>query len=61
MRKFILSTREMLGYVQTKMGEGQIGIKKIKVPYCVFIFKLAGWDFGYCGHYWPTVPVPGDR
>jgi hypothetical protein len=20
-----------------------------------------GWDFGYCGHYWPTVPAPDDR
>jgi hypothetical protein len=19
-----------------------------------------GWDFGYCGHYWPLVPAPGD-
>jgi hypothetical protein len=18
------------------------------------------WDFGYCGHYWPIVPAPGD-
>jgi hypothetical protein len=24
-------------------------------------FKLAGWDFGYCGHYWPIVPDPDDR
>jgi hypothetical protein len=24
-------------------------------------FYLVGWDFGYCGHYWPIVPVPGDR
>jgi hypothetical protein len=23
-----------------------------------FFFKLVGWDFGYCGHYWP---VPDDR
>jgi hypothetical protein len=20
-----------------------------------------GWDFGYCGHYWPIVPAPDDR
>jgi hypothetical protein len=26
----------------------------------LFIFKLVGWDFGYCGHYWPVVPAPGD-
>jgi hypothetical protein len=26
-----------------------------------FFFKLVGWDFGYCGHYWPIVPAPGDR
>jgi hypothetical protein len=26
-----------------------------------FFFKLAGWDFGYCGHYWPIVPAPDDR
>jgi hypothetical protein len=25
------------------------------------IKKLAGWDFGYCGHYWPIVPTPDDR
>jgi hypothetical protein len=24
-------------------------------------FNLVGWDFGYCGHYWPIVPVPDDR
>jgi hypothetical protein len=22
------------------------------------IKKLAGWDSGYCGHYWPIVPAP---
>jgi hypothetical protein len=22
---------------------------------------LVGWNFWYCGHYWPTVPAPGDR
>jgi hypothetical protein len=27
----------------------------------VFFFKLVGWDFGYCGHYWPIVPAPDDR
>jgi hypothetical protein len=25
-----------------------------------FFFQLAGWDFGYCGHYWPIVPAPDD-
>jgi hypothetical protein len=20
-----------------------------------------GWDFGFCGHYWPIVPAPDDR
>jgi hypothetical protein len=24
-------------------------------------FKLAGWGFGYCGHYWPIVPAPDGR
>jgi hypothetical protein len=23
--------------------------------------KLKSWDFGYCGHYWPTVPAPDDK
>jgi hypothetical protein len=23
-------------------------------------FKFVQWDFGYCGHYWPIVPAPGD-
>jgi hypothetical protein len=23
-------------------------------------FLLVGWDFGYCGHYWPIVPAQGD-
>jgi hypothetical protein len=22
---------------------------------------LVGWDFWYCGHYWPIVPAPYDR
>jgi hypothetical protein len=26
-----------------------------------FLLKLAGWDFGYCGHYWPILPAPDDR
>jgi hypothetical protein len=26
-----------------------------------FFFKLAGWDIGYCGHYWPIVPAPDDK
>jgi hypothetical protein len=25
---------------------------------CFFLFVR--WDFGYCGHYWPIVPTPGD-
>jgi hypothetical protein len=24
-------------------------------------FLFVRWDFGYCGHYWPIVPAPGDR
>jgi hypothetical protein len=24
-------------------------------------FQFVRWDFGYCGHYWPIVPAPGDR
>jgi hypothetical protein len=24
------------------------------------LFLLVGWDFWYCGHYWPIVPAPGD-
>jgi hypothetical protein len=33
---------------------------------CLFIdfnnfFEYVRWDFGYCGHYWPTVPAPDDR
>jgi hypothetical protein len=29
----------------------------------VFItfFILVGWNFEYCGHYWPIVPAPDDR
>jgi hypothetical protein len=23
--------------------------------------KFVGWDFGYCGNYWPTIPAPDDR
>jgi hypothetical protein len=23
-------------------------------------FSYVRWDFGYCGHYWPIVPAPGD-
>jgi hypothetical protein len=23
-------------------------------------FLLLGWDFWYCGHYWPIVPAPDD-
>jgi hypothetical protein len=26
-----------------------------------FFKKLAGWDVGYCGHYWPIVPALDDR
>jgi hypothetical protein len=26
-----------------------------------FFFVLVQWDFGYCGHYYPIVPVPDDR
>jgi hypothetical protein len=25
------------------------------------LLLLVGWDFGYCGHYWPIVPAPDDR
>jgi hypothetical protein len=25
------------------------------------VFLLVGWDFWYCGHYWPIVPAPDDR
>jgi hypothetical protein len=25
------------------------------------LFLLVGWDFGYCGHYWPIVPAPDGR
>jgi hypothetical protein len=25
-----------------------------------FFFSLVGWDFWYCGHYWPIVPAPDD-
>jgi hypothetical protein len=29
---------------------------------CIYYFLLlVGWDFWYCGHYWPIVPAPGDR
>jgi hypothetical protein len=24
-------------------------------------FFLVGWDFWYCGHYWPIVPALDDR
>jgi hypothetical protein len=27
----------------------------------LFFLYLMGWDFGYCGHYWPIVPAPDDR
>jgi hypothetical protein len=26
-----------------------------------FYTLLVGWDFWYCGHYWPNEPVPDDR
>jgi hypothetical protein len=26
----------------------------------LFFFKFVRWDFGYCGHYWPNVPAPGN-
>jgi hypothetical protein len=26
-----------------------------------WFFLLAGWDFGYRGHYWPIIPAPDDR
>jgi hypothetical protein len=26
-----------------------------------FFFKLMGWDFGYCGHYWHIVPASDDK
>jgi hypothetical protein len=26
-----------------------------------FIVLLVGWDFWYCGNYWPVVPAPDDR
>jgi hypothetical protein len=26
-----------------------------------FLLLLVGWDFWYCGHYWPIVPAPDDR
>jgi hypothetical protein len=29
--------------------------------FCIFLFLfLVGWDFWYCGHYWPFVPAPDD-
>jgi hypothetical protein len=24
------------------------------------LLLLVGWDFWYCGHYWPIVPAPDD-
>jgi hypothetical protein len=32
---------------------GEIGGMKIGKGF----FLLVGWDFGYCGHYWPIVQV----
>jgi hypothetical protein len=35
-----------------------------RFQYNIFIkkknYKLVGWDFGYCGHYWPIIPAPSD-
>jgi hypothetical protein len=29
---------------------------------CLYVcYLLAGWDFGYCGHYWPIIPALDDR
>jgi hypothetical protein len=30
-------------------------------PATIFLLLLVGWDFWYCGHYWPIVPAPDDR
>jgi hypothetical protein len=27
----------------------------------IIFFLLVGWEFWYCGHYWPIVPAPDDR
>jgi hypothetical protein len=33
----------------------------IEIATCFFFYYLVGWDFGYCGHYWPIVPASGDN
>jgi hypothetical protein len=30
-------------------------------PFMSVFFKLVGWDFRYCGHYWPILPASDDR
>jgi hypothetical protein len=38
-------------------GEGErVGIDALSQP-----IGRVGWDFEYCGHYWPIVPAPHDR
>jgi hypothetical protein len=35
---------------------------QVSVWFGLFVFLLAGWDFWYCGHYWPIiVPALNDR
>jgi hypothetical protein len=30
-------------------------------PFNKCLCQIVLWDFGYCGHYWSTVPAPDDR
>jgi hypothetical protein len=30
-------------------------------PVTIILLLLVGWDFWYCGHYWPIVSAPDDR
>jgi hypothetical protein len=35
-------------------------LQSIRAASLLLYFLLVGWDFWYCGHYWPIVPAPDD-
>jgi hypothetical protein len=47
--------------VEWRLAGGNRSTRGKPVTAPLFFRILVGWDFWYCGHYWPIVPAPDDR
>jgi hypothetical protein len=54
-----IGTAATPGLISIPCEEGHFPLHALRLR-LLFFFLLVGWNFGYCGHYWPIVPAPGD-